>query len=138
VVVGFDEAACLHVHEDDRRRRVLGYCAVAAFALTQRFVGRDQFPGAFDHAALQILVEMANFALGALALDELADLAADGGEHLQQVLVRLADLTAEKLDYPQHLAPQADRKAEGSMKSAQRRAWRPREILVLEHVRNPG
>ena len=38
-------------------------------------------------------------ALGALALDELADLAADRAEHLEQALVGLADRAAEELQH---------------------------------------
>src|SRR4051794_41832042 len=39
--------------------------------------------------------------LAALALDELTDLAADGSQNVEQLLIGLPDLAAEKLDHPQ-------------------------------------
>ena len=53
--------------------------------------------------------------LGALALDELTDLAADGSQHVEQLLIGLPDLTTEKLDHAQDFAPEQDGKTEGRM-----------------------
>jgi hypothetical protein len=36
---------------------------------------------------------------GSLAFDELTDLAADGSQHIEQLLIGLPDLAAEKLDH---------------------------------------
>src|SRR6266850_4275460 len=46
-----------------------------------------------------ILFRLAQFRLGALALDELTDLAADGSQHVEQLLIGLPDLAAEKFDH---------------------------------------
>jgi hypothetical protein len=51
--------------------------------------------------------------LAALALDELTDLAADGSQHVEQLLIGLPDLAAEKLDHAQDFPPEQDRKAQG-------------------------
>ena len=50
---------------------------------------------------------------GPLALDELADLAADGRHHVEQVLVGLPYLVAEELHDPQDVSAEQDGKAEG-------------------------
>src|SRR5712672_1207901 len=60
-----------------------------------------------------ILFRLAQFHLGALALDELTDLAADGSQHVEQLLIGLPDLAAEKLDHAQDFPPEQDGKAEG-------------------------
>src|SRR2546427_11466292 len=53
--------------------------------------------------------------LRVLALDELADLSADGGHHPEQILIGLADLAAEELEHAQDRAAEEDRESEGSM-----------------------
>src|SRR4029077_12546746 len=60
-----------------------------------------------------ILFRLAQFRLGAPALDELTDLAADGSQHVKQLLIGLPDLAAEKLDHAQDIPPEQDGKAEG-------------------------
>src|SRR3954469_13624150 len=61
----------------------------------------------------QIVLTSHQSFLGALAFDELTDLAADGGHHVEQLLIGLPDLAAEKLDHAQEFAPEQDRKADG-------------------------
>src|SRR5262249_9451423 len=57
------------------------------------------------------------FRLGALALDELTDLAADRSQHLEQFLIGLPDLAAEKLDHAQDFPSEQDRKCERRVQS---------------------
>ena len=56
--------------------------------------------------------------LGSLALNELADLAADRREHLQQLLVRPRDGMAEEFDHAQDFFAHADREPEGRSQAA--------------------
>src|SRR3954466_10666620 len=51
--------------------------------------------------------------LPALTLDELADLAADGSQDVEQLLIGLPDLAAEKFDHPQGFPPEQDWKGQG-------------------------
>jgi hypothetical protein len=51
--------------------------------------------------------------LGPLALNELTDLAADGGQHFEQRFIGLPDLAAEKLDHAQDFPPEQDGKTKG-------------------------
>src|SRR5262249_4300086 len=75
--------------------------------------------------------------LGALALEELPDLTADRGQHLEQILVRLADLAAEELHHAQHLVAEQDGKAERAVEADLLRDTRPREVGGGGHVRDP-
>ena len=52
----------------------------------------------------QLCLRLAQRFLGALAFDELTDLATDAGHHIEQVRVGLADLTADKIDDAEDLA----------------------------------
>src|SRR5262249_50759897 len=70
----------------------------------------------FEQRAV-ILFRLAQFRLGALALDELTDLAADGRQHIEQLLIRLPDLAAEELDHAKEFPPEQDRKANGRVQS---------------------
>src|SRR4029077_8907688 len=51
--------------------------------------------------------------LSTFAFDELADLAADGSQYIEQLRIGLLDLAAEKLDYAQGLPPEQDGKTKG-------------------------
>ena len=61
----------------------------------------------------QIILTSHQSFLDALAFNELTDLAADGGHRVEQLLIGLLDLAAEKLDHAQDFAPEQDRKADG-------------------------
>ena len=50
---------------------------------------------------------------GSFALDELTDLATDGSQHIEQLLIGLPDLTAEKLDHAQGFPADEDGKGQG-------------------------
>ena len=60
------------------------------------------------------LLGLQELLLGAPVLDELADLAADRGEHGQQLRLGLAHLGAQEVDHARDFAPKQDRKAEGA------------------------
>src|SRR5262249_36328213 len=73
-----------------------------------------------------------------LALDELADLAADGRHHGEQVLVGLPSLVAEELHDSQDVAAEQDGKAESRVQPFARGdgcAW---EIRVMDDIGNVG
>ena len=76
--------------------------------------------------------------LGLLPLHELADLAADGGQHPEQLLVGLLDLAAEDLHDAQDVAADRDREPERPVQPDAGRGRRPREIPVRDDVRDPG
>src|SRR6185503_239645 len=76
--------------------------------------------------------ERLELVLRALALDELADLAADRGEQLEQVLVRLADLAAEELEHAEHDPAELDREAEGAVQPFARGDRGAREVRVAD------
>jgi hypothetical protein len=90
-------------------------------------------PGDAQHVE-RCLEERGELRLRALTLDELADLARDRGEHLEELLVGAADLPAEELEDPDHLAPEKDRKAEGGVKALPRGERRAREVVVVDDV----
>src|SRR5713226_5943418 len=52
-------------------------------------------------------LHLAEGLFGALTLDELTDLAADGSQHVEQLLIGLPDLATEKLDHAQDFPPRA-------------------------------
>src|SRR5687768_11091848 len=73
-----------------------------------------------------------------LTLDKLPDLAADGRHQLEQIFVRLPDLVAEELDDAQDLIAQQDGEAERAVEPFRGGEGRTREVVVLDHVGNPG
>ena len=87
---------------------------------------------------LQLLRVAAQRLFRAPALDELADLAPLGGQHLQEVFVRLPDFTAEEFHDAQDLTVQHDRKAEGGVQPLPVRRQGAGAIGVLHHVGDPG
>ena len=90
------------------------------------------------HQRVQEVTLLEDLLLGLLALDELADLAADGREHLEQVLIGLLDLAAEGLDDAQDVAADDDREAEGAVQALAGRGPSPREVRVRDDVPDPG
>src|SRR5262245_66196617 len=76
----------------------------------------------------KVFVECANFLLPPLALDELAYLAADGRHHIEQLLVGLPDLMAEKVHDPNDFAAEQDGKCEGRVQPFARGDRRARKI----------
>src|SRR5439155_11410140 len=76
--------------------------------------------------------------LGALAVDELPDLAAHDGEELEERLVRAADGPAEELDDPGDFAPAGDRETEGGMQALPGGDRRAGEVRIQVDVGDPG
>ena len=75
--------------------------------------GIDPSEGQLAFARTRPAARVAQFRLGALALDELTDLAADGSQHVEQLPIGLPDLATEKLDHAQDFPPEQDGKAKG-------------------------
>ncbi len=82
--------------------------------------------------------ERLELVLRAIALDELADLAADRGEQLEQVLVGLAYLAAEELEHSEHDAAELDRESERPVQAFARGDGGAREVRVADDVLDPG
>ena len=77
--------------------------------------------------------------LRAPALDELADLAADRAEHLEQLRVGLADLAAEELHDAEHVGAEDDRKAERGVQPLSRgRGARGKVVVAQTSGMNAG
>src|SRR3989442_2150669 len=70
--------------------------------------------------------------LGVLALDELADLAADALEEGEHRLIGLTSLRAEELHHSQEAAGPDDGKAEGAVGVCLRGGLRPREVRIRD------
>src|SRR5262249_36694833 len=73
-----------------------------------------------------------------LALDELANLAADGRHHGEQVRVGLPSLVAEELHDPQNVATEQDGKTAGRVQSFACSDEHAGEIRVLDDIGNVG
>src|SRR5215813_707870 len=73
---------------------------------------------------------------GSLALDELADLASDCRHHLEQISIRLPDLTAEKLDDTQDFPAKQNWKPKSCMQSFGHGNRRPFNISFLDKIGN--
>ena len=84
----------------------------------------------------QLCLRLAQGFLGALAFNELTELAADAGHHVEQVLVGLADLTADEIDDAEDLAAKQDRKGEGRVQPFTRGDARAEEGWVMHDIRN--
>ena len=89
-------------------------------------------PGGFQVIGVKLQVRF-----GASPLDELADLAADGIEHLHQFAFQFADLAAEKFNRAQHALARPNGKTKCGVQTFRFRQWRARKVLVVWHVRNP-
>src|SRR5258708_22919077 len=68
------------------------------------------------------------------ALDELPDLVADGGHHLQELGIGVADLAAEKFEHAHYVAPECDREGEGGVEPCVRGRLRPMELRIERHI----
>src|ERR1700759_2209644 len=73
---------------------------------------------------------------GALTLDKLTDLAADGRQHVEQLPVGLPDLATEKLDHAQNFAPEQNGKAEGRVQPFAFGDRAARKVLVRNDIGN--
>ena len=81
------------------------------------------------------LEERRELRLRTLSLHELADLAPDGGQHLEELRVGTPDLPAEELEHPDHLGPEEEREAEGGVKARPGDDGPAGEVGVVDHVR---
>src|SRR6516225_6472900 len=67
---------------------------------------------------------------------ELTDLAADGSQHVEQILIGLPDLAAEKLDHAQDFPPEQDGKAEGRVYSFALGDGSARKVFIRNDIGN--
>src|SRR5882762_6246308 len=67
--------------------------------------GRELTYGGDAVGVRKLHLHLAEGLFGALTLDELTDLAADGSQHVEQLLIGLPDLATEKLDHAQDFPP---------------------------------
>src|SRR6266498_5400468 len=88
------------------------------------------------HERAKAFLTCAQCFLGALALDELADLAADGSQHVEQLLIGLPDLAAEKLDHAQDFPPEQDGKAQGRVQSFAFGDSSARKVFIMNDIAN--
>ena len=129
-IVGMDE-----LHVGPRQQLGLG---PPQHAFPCRIDALEVAVEAGDHEHVEAEREEAvELVLGAPAIDEHADLAADGRQHREQIGVGRADLAAEELHHAEHFAAQQDREPERRVEAFARRDRRAREIPVLRHVGNP-
>src|SRR5258707_13628014 len=84
----------------------------------------------------QLHLRLAEGLFGALTLNELTDLAADGSQHVEQLLIGLPDLAAEKLDHPQEFPPEQNGKAEGRVKSLAFGDGSARKVFIRNDIGN--
>src|SRR6266481_6064044 len=95
--------------------------------IKQNFNRAKTLVNRFEQHAV-ILFRLAQFRLGAIALDELTDLVADGSQHVEQLLIGLPDLATEKLDHAQDFPAEQDGKPKAAC-SPSRWAMGPRGKL---------
>src|SRR6266550_5298312 len=112
---------------DQRAERLIDFMGNRGSHLSQRRHPRDMS---------QLHLRSAKCFFGALAFDELANLTAQSSHHVEQLLVRLSYLVAEKLDHPQHVSPEQNRESKTSMQSCARRDGSARENRILSDIRN--
>mgnify|MGYP001412236409 CR=1 FL=1 len=87
---------------------------------------------------LELDLRPAQGILGPSPFTELPDLQADVRHHLEQLLVRFADLPAIEFDDALDFRPHADRKPEGAVKPDFRGGVRTREVGFSYHIGDPG
>src|SRR5439155_25384665 len=97
----------------------------------------DAVAGAL-HGHFEALATDAQLFFGAAALDELADLAAQGLDHRQELAVRLADFVAEGLDDARYLATGENGKRKGGVQVTAGGDLAAREVGLLRDVGDPG
>ena len=89
-----------------------------AFAIVnsclERGVGSLEFGSALLHAHFQFVVRATQSFLGAAALDELANFAADGGHHIQQRGVLAHFAASEELEHAEKVIPTLNREGNGA------------------------
>src|SRR5262249_49352760 len=96
----------------------------------------DDQPWNGVHDPPRLARALAQGLLGAPALDELTDLAAEVRHHVEQIPVGLADLTADQIDDAQDLGAEEDRKGEGRVKPFARGDARAGGGRVLGEIRD--
>src|SRR5207249_3069934 len=101
------------------------------------FVSHTYLVGSLAHALFQQLFGLSQSFFRTFALHELPDLAANAGEHLQEVFIGLSDLATEKFHYCQKALTEKDRKPERRMKTFDGRDRRARKVIVLGNIRGP-
>src|SRR5712672_2496240 len=84
----------------------------------------------------QLHLRLSEGLFGALTLNELTDLAADGSQHVEQFLIGLPDLAAEKLDHAQDFPPEQNGKAEGRVWSFAFGDVCARKVLIRNDIGN--
>src|SRR6516162_7055666 len=73
----------------------------------------------------------------ALTLDELPDLTADSGKHLQEIVIGWPHLAAKEFDNGDHLEPMQHWKGEGPVHTLLDGGRRPRKINITSYVADP-
>src|SRR5262249_19585451 len=71
-----------------------------------------------------------------LALDELAELTADDGHHVEEILIGLPDLAAEELEDAQDVATEDDRHTEARVQPLTSRDRGPGELVIGNDIGN--
>src|ERR1700678_1496531 len=74
--------------------------------------------------------------LRTLALDKLPDLVADGCHHVEQILVRLPNVTAEEFDDAEDLTAQQDREGKGPVQAFVCGDVGTRKIPIMGNIRD--
>src|SRR5882757_8105813 len=112
-VLRMHRIACSPVlHLFKRPAEIIDDLAIEGIKLTVRGHDRNETGYPVDCRA-QTSLAVTQRGFGALALDELTDLATDGSQHVEQLLIGLPDLAAEKLDHAQDFPPEQDGKTKG-------------------------
>ena len=89
-----------------------------------------------ERAQQELLV--LQFLLRAFPLDELPDLAAEGGDQLEHLRVRLDNFMAEKFNHAEKLLAHQNRKTERPVQAGPRRHQCAGKTVVAGHVGDPG
>ena len=71
-------------------------------------------------------------------MDELADLAAGGDDHLEQLGFGLARLAIEEFEHADGFLLQTNRNAQARPQAIPLGVWRPRKVVIAKQIRNPG
>jgi hypothetical protein len=73
-----------------------------------------------------------------LALDKLANLAANGTHHFEQAIVGLLNFMAKEFKYPQDFGPEENGEAKGRMQTFSRRDGGTRKVRIFRYVCYPN
>src|SRR5271154_6079712 len=105
--------ACSPVlHLFKRSAKILDDLTIEGIKLTPRAEDRNETRYPVNRRA-QTSLAFTQRLLRMRALDELTDLATDGSQHVEEHLIGLPDLAAEKLDHAQDFPPEQDGKTKG-------------------------